>query len=138
MGRYYLLICILGWGLSVFLNRLALERMHPVYIQACASITGICLLPFYFVFINSVNKCGNYSNVGVFYAVCAFLLSVLASISLHSYLRGGNDLGSSIALTSTYPVITIFLSYIFLGETFSNSKIFGILMIIFGSVLVNI
>lgn len=138
MNKLYLILCILGWGISIFLNRLALEKMHPLYIQASASIVGLLLFPIYLAILHQTNKIGNYSISGFIYASIAFVLSVLAAFCLHSYVKNGNVLGSAVAFTSTYPVITILLSYLFLGETFSNSKIIGIILIICGSIAINI
>ena len=139
MGNNLLIfLCIILWGLSTFLNRLSVERMSPVLMQVIVAGVFICFIPVALKIANIGNPLTyKWSGYSVCLTILATIISITANISLYLSLKGNNHSGSSSMLIALYPVVTLVLSVIFLGEQLPFLKILGIIAMIVGTVLLS-
>lgn len=129
-----LLITILSWGIWGFLNKLVLQKMHPLQMFVVGCCMGFLLLPVYAYLIKQ-NSIVITTNIWtILLCMCASLASTVGTIAYIYGIRTGN-LGTISVLSCSYPVLTVALAVIFLGESLTLSKIIGVLLVISGVIV---
>jgi drug/metabolite transporter (DMT)-like permease len=138
MGNIVLFLCIVLWGISTFLNRLSVEQLSPLLLQSIVGFTYICYIPIALKLSGHVNPLHvKWSYTSVLLTLTATCLSIGANIMLYSYLKGSNHTGTSSMFISLYPVVTLLLSAVFLHEQISIIKVAGIVVMVFGAILLS-
>jgi EamA-like transporter family. len=131
MSQLLLILCVLIWGTTTFLQRLSSDRMNPFLMQIVMSFGFMLFIPVALKMVPpSEFKWSWYSICLTFFAT---ILSIIANVCLYTSLKGNQNTGSSIMLVSLYPVVTLVLSAIFLHEQFSALKITGVVLMIVGA-----
>src|SRR4029077_498495 len=130
-GIVIVLIC---WGLWAFLEKLAVSKIHPAQIQIINCIIGCLLIPIYFGMLKAKNVVATINFIGVLYVVAASLCATIASYTFFHVLKS-NEVGTTTIISSTYPIITLLLGAIFLGEAITMPKIVGTFLVLLGIAL---
>lgn len=136
MNNILILLCILLWGISSFLNRLSVERMPPLLMQVIVGSVFLFYIPVALKltgegFHNPFNyKWSVYSIVMTAIATCC---SIAANVLLYTSLKGNNQSGSSTMMISLYPIVTLILSIFILHQHFSLWKIAGVITMLAGT-----
>ena len=138
MSNLYIFLCIIFWGISTFLNRLAVEKMPAPVMQAIVGFIYLFYIPIALKLSNINPFNYNWSISSVCLTAIATCISIVANILLYSSLKGNAHTGASTMLIALYPVVTLILSAIFLHEHFSNIKIAGVVAMIVGTILLSI
>ena len=126
------LVCVLMWGISTFLNKLAVEQMPAFLMQITAGFIYIIFMPTAYLFV--MNKGYKWSSYGIALTLIATAISVSANILLYMSMKGNSNAGASTMLVSLYPVITLFLSILLLHEQITLYKVLGTIAMIIGTV----
>lgn len=134
MRNLLLVITIIGWATFGFVNKIVLQRLHPLQIIIIGSIVNIILLPIY-IFFSKKLDC-NYPNVNIWsiLSATAYLVSTIGTIAYIYGIRTG-ELSTVAVLSCSYPAITAMLSIFFLGEQITFAKIIGIMLVMIGIVV---
>jgi len=129
-----LAITIFSWGVWGFLNKLAVQRMHPLQMFVVGCCINLVLLPIYAFTLkaSNVNQPWNIGSIAL--CTIASLASTIGTIAYVYGIRTG-DLGTIAVLSCAYPVLTVFLATLFLGETLTMSKIIGIILVMVGVIV---
>jgi drug/metabolite transporter (DMT)-like permease len=137
-NTFLILLCVVMWGIGTFLNRLSVEHMSPFLMQVVAGLVFLLYIP-YALRASGVGNPFTYSwsISSVIYTILATCISIAANICLYTTLKGNNHTGANTMLISLYPVITLLLSVMFLGEHLGWLKILGVVAMIVGSVLLS-
>lgn len=137
MGNLILFVCVLLWGVSTFLNRLSVENLPPMLMQVVIGIVFICYMPLA-IKMQGINPFQyNWSVSSVCMTVLAAICSIGANVLLYMHLKGSNHTGTSTMIISLYPVVTLLLSYLFLNEQFTITKVIGVAAMIAGAILLS-
>lgn len=136
MRLLLLCITIFSWGIWGFLNKLVLQRMQPLQMFIVGCCMGFILLPAYAILLrNSNSGVSNSFNVGSILLCCAAsLASTIGTIAYVYGIRTG-ELGTVAVLSCAYPVLTVALAVMFLGEVLTVPKIIGIILVMSGVVV---
>lgn len=110
--------------------------MSPVIMQMVTGVVFIFCIPF-FVRLSGGMANIKWSAASIALTTCATLLSIGANILLYTSLKGSQNTGSTAMLISLYPVVTLILSAVFLNEQFSTLKIFGVIAMIGGAIMLS-
>lgn len=129
-----LIVVLLCWGLWAFLEKLAVSKIHPAQIQIINCIIGCFLIPVYYGMLKTKAIVQPINLIGVFYVVVASLCATIASYVFVHTLKT-NEVGTTTIISSTYPVITLLLGAIFLGEAITVPKIAGMFLVVGGIAL---
>lgn len=136
MEHILLFLCVLLWGLSTFLNRISVENLPPFMMQVVVGFVFMAYMPLAFRLQGISNPLDYKWNFqSVLLTIGATAISIVANILLYMNLKGNNNTGTSTMIVSLYPVITLILSYLFLNEQFTVTKVAGVIAMIFGAVL---
>ena len=136
MSNILILLCILLWGISAFLNRLSVERMPPLLMQVIVGSVFLFYIPVA-LRLTGINNPLNYkwSTYSIVLTACATLCSITANVLLYTSLKGSNTSGSSQMMICLYPIVTFILSIFILHEQFSMWKIAGVFVMLVGAFL---
>lgn len=136
MNNVLILVCILLWGVSSFLNRLSVERMPPLLMQVIVGSVFFFYIPVA-LRLTGINNPLHYkwSSYSVVLTVFATLCSITANILLYTSLKGNSTSGSATMMVSLYPIVTFILSIFILHEQFSILKILGVFVMLAGAYL---
>lgn len=136
MSNILILLCILLWGISAFLNRLSVERMPPLLMQVIVGSVFLFYIPVALK-LTGVNNPLNYkwSAYSVILTAIATLCSISANVLLYTSLKGNNGSGSAQMMVCLYPIVTFILSIFILHEQFSMWKILGVVVMLSGAYL---
>jgi drug/metabolite transporter (DMT)-like permease len=126
------------WGLSDFLSRRPARRIGYYLTASYLQLVGLTEISAYVLVLApaSLSKLGSNGPV----LAANLLIGVATFFSLTFLLRGFSRGNMSIVspVASTYPVITIFLSALFLGETVAGIQAFGVAVLLGGIILAGI
>lgn len=122
--QYLIIISILGWGVGSIFYKIANTTVHPIMVSSIATATYIVLTSIVFLTAN-FDKTVN--TIGVLAIIAGSVLMGLGSLAYYYSLRNGNA-GEITTITALYPVVTLILSCLFMGEEMSYRKAIGILL----------
>ena len=126
------------WGISTFLNRLSVERISPILLQSIVGMAYVFFIPIALRLAgvsNPLNYKWSYYSIAL--TATATMLSIGANIILYMSLKGSSTTGASTMLISLYTIVTLLLSALFLNEHFTPLKIFGVVAMVFGAILLS-
>lgn len=119
-----ILIVMLGWGISVFFDKLATNRLGNRSIVPVLVSCGVGLIPYIILFVFSKNF--NYDPKGIIWLSLASFLNAVGIIGYYLiFVR--SEVTWAVPMTALYPIIPIALAFLFLKETITITKIIGIL-----------
>lgn len=134
-GSLLLAITIISWGLWGVINKLVLRNMHPLQMFIVgASTSAFIALPIYLLFLKHTNTAITTNISVILLCVLGSLLSITGSITYIYGIQTG-ELGRVAVLSCCYPVLTVALSVIFLGESMTITKAVGIVLVMAGIIV---
>jgi drug/metabolite transporter (DMT)-like permease len=136
MSNILILLCVLLWGISAFLNRLSVERMPPLLMQVIVGSVFLFYIPVALKLTGIHNPLQyKWSVYSIVLTVCAAICSITANVLLYTSIKGSNTSGASQMMVCLYPIVTFILSIFILHEQFSAWKIGGVAVMLLGAYL---
>lgn len=123
------------WGFVPFLEKVGLSSVEPTdaYLVRCAgAFLGVIIIVAFTPQFPSFGKMGIKSIC--FLVLAGILAGFVAQVVFYKALKTG-EISRIIPITSCYPLFTFLLSWIFLGEEVTLSKVAGMLLILGGILL---
>lgn len=133
----YILACIFLYGLSTFLRKLSLDRIHPYQLQVISAYVYVLAAPIWMWLLHDNNIKG-YDIKGSIYGVACIMVYTAAAVIFGFAIKQSDNVGVGTALVSLSPIVTISLSYLFLNETLSITKIIAFVFAILSAIIVNL
>ncbi len=130
-----LVLSTLAFGVWGFLLKKAVLAMPPLAAYAAFGATNLVLLPLYFLLARAWGIPLRFPTVGIAYAAGAAVSVAGGTIAL-LYAMRTRDAGEAVALTGSYPVITMVLGALLLSEPITVTRVAGVAAIATGVVLV--
>lgn len=119
----YSLLALLMWGIWGFLPKVALMQFKPESVLLWQGLgAALSTLIFYFLTVSLQTT----SPVGILAGIGTGIFAFLGSLFFIFALSTGKA-SAVVTLTALYPLITIFLAILFLGETLTLRMFIGIL-----------
>lgn len=122
--QYLIIISIVGWGVGAIFYKIANTTVHPIMVSAIVTATYLALTP---IALLTINFDKTINTTGVLATIAGGVLMGVGSIAYYYSLRTGNA-GEITTITALYPVLTLILSCLFMGEEMSIRKSIGILL----------
>ena len=130
-----LVVATLAFGVWGFLLKKAVIAMPPLAAYVAFAATNLLLVPVYLLLARLWRTPLKFSVAGVGYAAGASLAVATGTIAL-LYAMRTRDAGEAVAITGSYPVITMILGVILLSEPITAGRVAGVAAIAAGVVLV--
>lgn len=134
----YLSLAVVAWGLGAVFDKLVLKYIQPTYAFYLRLFTMMIL--FFIILLTKTNLLISNLKTTPYQAYIYTSLSVFMAMSgVFAYLIAMNSDEASriVPLSSTYPLITLIISVLFLGESFTYSKLIGTILIIAGIYIIS-
>ena len=132
-----LILATVLWGIWGFTIKLAVDRAHPFAIQWMYAFPNILFIPvWYFLARRAVpDAVVDLSALGwaTLAAVCAAGAMLLMFFALQS-----KPATLTVAMTSAYPIVTLFLALLTRTETLNLKHVLGIILIIAGVIVLQL
>ncbi|MCX7641178.1 MAG: EamA family transporter [Elusimicrobiales bacterium] len=134
----YLSTAIIAWGLGAIFDKLVLKYInstHAFYLRLL-----VMVILFISIILFRINSTLHDIKKTPFPAyIYTFLGVFMAMLGVFTYLRAMSISEASriVPISSTYPLITLFVAVLILGESFTLLKFFGTILIIFGVYLIS-
>lgn len=133
--RYLLIaITIVGWSLWHVFNKIAVMRLHPIQMFMIASCVNVALFPLYYFMFKQQGVSNQFHIGSVAFCVLASISTAIGSAAYIYGIRTG-ELGTIAVLSCSYPLLTVLLSVLFLGESLTLSKIIGMIFVVAGVIV---
>ncbi len=134
----YLSVSIICWGLGAVFDKMVLKHIS----SSEAFYLRLFVMIILFVLILSFRVHLTFQDIrnAPFGAYLYTFLGVLMAMSgVFAYLKAmsAEEASKIVPLSSTYPVLTLILSVLFLGESFTLTKLIGTLLVVGGVYLVS-
>jgi uncharacterized membrane protein len=132
----WIALAILGWGSWALFEKLAVRNMSPVMIQLASAYIYSAFAPIMYLAMKAKGVNFEWTSAGIGWTVAA---SCAATLANYAFLFAIEDrpVSGVMAWTQTYPAISFVLCWLVLGESFSLTKIVGIVMLVCGGVLMS-
>jgi drug/metabolite transporter (DMT)-like permease len=134
MNNILILLCVLLWGISAFLNRLSVEKMPPLLMQVIVGSVFFFYIPVA-LRLTGINNPLNYkwSPYSIALTAVATLCSITANVLMYTSLKGSDHSGSSQMMICLYPIVTLILSIFILHEHLTPFKFIGVAVMLAGA-----
>lgn len=126
-----ILICIVCWGSWAVLEKQAVRYISPQMIQVVSAYVYSMIAPFSFLYMKITNQEVNWDIRGILWTSLACILGTIATLSFATAVNK-TDVHYVVGFTSMYPLFTFLLCYLFLNESITSIKLFGLLFITIG------
>ena len=135
-GKYLILAATVSYGFAGIWGRIKLSKVPPIISASGMLIMStVVMTPFAF-FYRSEEIMSLSLNIFVLATAFALLCSVAAYFIYFKILEG-TGAGNLLLCTIIIPPSAIILNAIFLGEAISYSELFGLLLIVFGLLILD-
>lgn len=129
-----LVLSTLGFGIWGVALKKAVLHMPPLAAYVASAAVQLALVPVWVLLARRLRTDLAFPATGVAWAVTAAVSVAAGTVFLLLAMRE-RDASSAVALTGAYPVVTLLLAALLLGEPLSPSKIGGVVAIGVGVVL---
>lgn len=131
-----ILTTVICWGVWGIVNKIAVQKISPLYMQIVSCAVAILTIPLCFVLIKSSSKPIDFNWAGVYWTILGSTLATAAYFSYLYSLRNG-EVGTVSVLSACYPALTFMISAIFLGESITSTKLIGVALTMLGVVVLS-
>ena len=125
-----LTVCI--WGVVPVLEKIGLSKVTPfvgLFYRCLGILIGLFIVG---TFLVRPSELKQVELKTIFILILSgFLASFVAQIAFYNALKLG-EVSKIVPLSATYPLIAFILGIVFLGETLSLQKIFGMILVLSG------
>lgn len=121
----YVLIVFLAWGVSVFLDKLATNKLgnRTILPLVISSVFSFLVLGIFYFFSARLG----YDRKGLIWLTLSSLLNSVALISYYLVVVK-TEVSWAVTITALYPIIPIVLGIIILHESLTWTKVTGIVL----------
>lgn len=126
-----LIIATILWGIWGIADKLALAHAHPFTVQWMYAIPFAVVIPLFFWLGARVQPENNTNASAFLWAIVASLASISALLLMLFAMRS-QPASLTVAVTSAYPLVTLFIAVLLRMESFSPQKFLGVLLIMGG------
>ncbi len=133
---FLIAVVFLSWGFSVFLDKLAANRLgiRGSMIYLFSMLPALLVLGFYLLW---GYKIWGFNRVGVLWMTIATILNIIALVAYYLVFTKA-EASWAVTVTALYPICTIILAFIFLHETITLTKVVGIVLAMVALVFLSI
>lgn len=128
-----LIITIIGWGLYHIFAKQATRTLHPAMVQLLFSLCAVIALPCYYLLVQQAHKSTpiRWSASSLGWVGAAYLASSIGTLA-YVYALSQKDVGQVVGIATSYPVLVLAISVLFMGETLTWAKGMGVLLVVAG------
>jgi bacterial/archaeal transporter family protein len=133
---FYSLLTLSLWGCMGFFGKMASRGVTHLGLPLLGALGGLIVFPiFLIIFVHNLKF--DWHGVNSYLGLLAGVMGAAGSFVFYMAI-GSGEATRVVAFTATYPVLTLLLSLLFLGEVMSVKKLLGVALTIAGIFLVSL
>ncbi|OGS07582.1 MAG: hypothetical protein A2270_10010 [Elusimicrobia bacterium RIFOXYA12_FULL_51_18] len=126
----FLLLAILSWGMGAFFDKMTLRYVDPSSAFCLRTLFMLILfIPFLVWKFLPTRQALLDSHKLALWFIIASVLVTMGGVFFYLKAMSGGEASKIVPLSSTYPFVTFIMVYLFLGESFTVSKLIGTMLI---------
>jgi len=133
---FLIVISIVCWGAWAVAEKISLKYMSPLMVIIVGMYVYSSIAPLLFLYMKSKGMPTDWDLRGIVWAIITTLLSTVAGLSFIHLIQRAH-VHTAVGFTSIYPILTFVLCAIFLGEPVTVLKLFGIITIVAGTMMLS-
>ncbi len=126
LGIVYAVVVFVVWGVATFWDKMAVNHLGGGFAAKMAALVWLPSLIIVLLMTLFHEKLG-INGEGMKWFFLSNLAWAAASVTYYLVLSK-MELGTGAVLTALYPVVSVILGLVFLGETMTGYKILGVVM----------
>jgi transporter family protein len=132
----YALLAAIIWGLAPAFEKTGLRGRIDPYVGVMIRTIPIVILSIAGLFLlGKVEELAHIETRNIIFLVIGGLLAgFLGQLALYNALKAG-EASIVVPISATYPLVTLIIAVLFLGESVTFTKVLGILLVISGITL---
>ncbi|MFH1478309.1 MAG: GRP family sugar transporter [Candidatus Omnitrophota bacterium] len=130
---YFAILTALVWGCVPILEKAGLMRIDPMpglFLRVFGVATGLIVLSIFNIQALKTALKADLRTISLI-MLGGFLASVVGQMFFYHALKSG-EASKVVPISGTYPLVSFLLGVIFLGESLTISKGFGVLLVVAG------
>ena len=136
-GEILALFAALLWGIAPLFDRIAIVNISPLAANFVRALASFSILLIYLLVSESIPQLFKISTKAlVFLIIAGIMAGAIAGIAYYYSLKMIGA-AKTVPLTSVYPLITVVLAAVLLGESVSLRVYIGAVLIVAGVILVS-
>lgn len=132
----YVIVVFLGWGISVFFDKLAANSLGTkgTWLYLMSFLPSLIVLGIYYLW---GYKTSGLNQTGILWLIASTALNMIALVAYFLLFTKTNASWAS-AITALYPICTIFLAIFFLHEKITVTQAIGIVLAMIAVIFLSI
>lgn len=136
---FILAVATTAFGLSAVLRKLAIDRIPPLQYQALSSIVYALTVPIFAMLATRYEKSVTpIDSTGLWWMIAATVVGLGGNVLFGYALRASNDVGMTTAISSTSPVVTMMITFLFFNERPTIQAAIGCALVVFGIAIISL
>lgn len=136
---FILAVATIAFGLSAVLRKLAIDRIPPLQYQALSSIVYALTVPIFAMLATRYEKSVTpIDSTGLWWMIAATVVGLGGNVLFGYALRASNDVGMTTAISSTSPVVTMMITFLFFNERPTIQAAIGCALVVFGIAIISL
>lgn len=127
-------IVIFGWGFGSFFYKFANDKINPIIVEVIATFVYLLMIPMWLMLFKPTYEV---NGAGFIYSIFGAIAMCVGTVAFFFAIKNGN-VGEVTVLSSLYPIITLGLSCLFLGEQLSIKNCIGVVLAFISIYLIGI
>ncbi len=128
-----------AFGLAAVLRKLAIDRMQPLRYQALSGIVYAITVPMFTMLATKYEKTQeSVDPIGVQWMILATVVGLFGNLLFGYALRSSDNVGITTALSSTSPIVTLMLGFLFLNERPTFYAGLGCALVVLGVIVISL
>jgi len=129
----FLILAIISWGAGAFFDKMTLK-----YINSTTAFFGrtlvmlVLFMPLLFSRISATHKELSVANKNAWIYLASSVIVTMSGVYFYLRSMSSNEASKIVPLSSTYPLVTMLLAFLFLNESITLNKMIGTILISFG------
>jgi transporter family protein len=132
---FWVTIAVASWGVWAVLAKVIGDGLTGGQSQALSTLG---MMPVILALVPSTGRAWRPAGRGVFYALAGGAVSGLGNVPYYDLYARGGTAALAVSLTALYPIVTIALAVIFLGERVSRVQAVGLALALAAIYLFNV
>ncbi len=135
-GFFFALLTALIWGFAPALEKMGLAgRVDPYLGVVIRSISGAILAVFGLALMGRIGSIVEVDLKSAFFIACGGIVAgLIGQFVFYSALKTG-EASVVVPVAATYPLVALVVAVLFLGESFTWSKLVGIGLVVGGVIM---
>lgn len=132
----WIAVAVIGWGSWAIFQKLAVRSMSPMMVMLAVSYIYSAFAPAMWLGMKAHDVPMKWSGRGIAWTIAASVCSLTAGYAF-LFAINKRPVTEVVPWIQTYPIYTMALGWLVLGETVTTTRVIGSLLIAFGAFLMN-